>query len=127
MKLFLYTGLFLAMVLLLSCENYKTKIEAEQITQQLLEEHLFLLIEEEKLIKGEYSEALETLNSIEETLLEMASRNKEMDRLFRDKELVKGTNQEQLIMAQLVSLKNANIEAKKKGKKTPVTSKKIQS
>jgi chromosome segregation ATPase len=117
MKLFLYTCLLMTMFLVSGCEDYKTKIKEEQITQRLLREHLLSLEEEEKLINGEYSEALETLNSIEETLIEMASRNKEMDKLIRDKELAKGTNQEQLIMAQLISLKNANIEADKKAKR----------
>ena len=107
----------MTMILTCGCEDYKTKMEEEQITQRLLKQHLLTLEEEEKLIKGEYSEALETLNSIEETLIEMASRNKEMDKLIREKELTEDTNQEQLIMAQLLSLKNANIEADKKAKR----------
>lgn len=116
MKLTLYIGCLFLIGLTISCEDYKTKLEEEQKRQQLLGDQLFTLEEEEKLIKGEYADAMETLNAIDQTLTEMAARNQEMDQLIQQKELVKGTTQEQAIMIKLQSLKNANIEADKKAR-----------
>ncbi len=110
-------GLLVLAILTTSCEDFKTKMEEEQKAQLLLQTELSSLEEEEKLIKGEYADAMETLSSIDDALSEMAANNKEMDKLIRQKELAKGTSQEQLIMAKLQSLKNANIEADKKARR----------
>jgi chromosome segregation ATPase len=108
--------LFIA-VLTTSCENYQAKLENAQQEQQLLNQQLETLEQEERLIKGEYADAMETLSEIDQTLGEMAQRNKEMDKLIQQKELAKGTTNEQAIMVRLQSLKNANIEADKKARR----------
>ncbi|BDS09889.1 hypothetical protein [Aureispira anguillae] len=112
-----YIGFLLLASITISCENYQAKMEEEQKKQQLLREQLGTLEEEERLIKGEYADAMETLTAIDETLSEMATRNKEMDQLIQQKELVKGTTQEQAILIKLQSLKAANIEADKKARR----------
>jgi chromosome segregation ATPase len=111
MKLSYIYLLLLLTSLMASCENYKEKMEEEQKAQRLLSEQILGLEEEEKLIKGEYGDAMQTLSAIDQTLSEMAMRNKEMDKLIRQKDLAKGTTEEQVIMAKLVSLRDANINA----------------
>jgi len=111
MKLPFYISALALLLLVTSCENYKAKLEEEQNRQNLLIEQLKGLEEEERLIKGEYADAMETLGQIDATLSEMAGRNKEMDKLVQQKELVQGTPQEQVVLAKLQALKQANIEA----------------
>lgn len=117
MRTTLYISLLLLVGITMSCEDYQAKLEEEKKQQQLLNEQLVTLEEEERLIKGEYADAMQTLNAIDQTLNEMASRNKEMDKLIQQKELAKGTTQEQAIMVKLQSLKNANIDADKKARR----------
>jgi len=117
MKLSYIYLLLLLSSLTISCENYKEKMEEEQKAQRLLSEQIDGLEEEEKLIKGEYADAMQTLSAIDQTLSEMAMRNKEMDKLVRQKELAKGTTEEQVIMAKLVSLRDANINADKEARR----------
>lgn len=117
MKLIFYIPLLAFSLLLLSCENYKAKMEEEQNRQKLLAEQLKGLEEEERLIKGEYADAMETLGQIDATLSEIAGRNKEMDKLFQQKELSKDASEQQVIMAKLQSLKQANIEADQKARR----------
>ncbi|MFT5648307.1 MAG: chromosome segregation ATPase, partial [Aureispira sp.] len=93
------------------------KLDEAQKEQQLLNLQLETLEQEERLIKGEYADAMETLSEIDQTLGEMAQRNQEMDKLIQQKELAKGTTKEQAIMVRLQSLKNANIEADKKARR----------
>lgn len=114
------TSIWALLALLLcttSCEDFQSKLEEEQRSQKLLKEQLSTLEEEEKLIKGEYADALDALNEIDQTLNEMASRNKEMDKLIQQKELAKDTNQEQAILAKLQALKTANVEADQKARR----------
>lgn len=92
-----------------SCENYKTQYEKEQKAQRLLNEQLKTLEEEERLINGEYEDAMETLSAIDRTLTEMASRNKEMTKLLQEKEAASGTSTEQEVLLKIKALKDANI------------------
>lgn len=117
MRLTLYIGFLFIVALTTSCEDYQTKLAEAQKEQQLLNQQLGTLQQEERLIKGEYADAMETLSAIDQTLSEMAERNEEMDKLIQQKELAKGTTKEQAIMVRLQSLKNANIEADKKARR----------
>ena len=128
MRLTIYLGLLFLVFLTTSCEDYQAKLEEAQKEQQLLNEQLGTLEEEESLIKGEYADAMAILSEIDQTLNEMALRNKEMDKLIQEKELAKGTTKEQAIMVRLQSLKNANIEADKTARKlrTKVKSFKVE-
>lgn len=117
MRLTIYIGLLFLATLTTSCEDYQAKLDEAQKEQQLLNLQLETLEQEDRLIKGEYADAMETLSEIEQTLGEMAQRNQEMDKLIQQKELAKGTTKEQAIMVRLQSLKNANIEADKKARR----------
>ncbi|WMX13679.1 MULTISPECIES: hypothetical protein [unclassified Aureispira] len=117
MRLTLYIGFLFFTILATSCEDYQSKLAEAQKEQQLLNQQLGTLEQEERLIKGEYADAMETLSAIDQTLREMAQRNEEMDKLIQQKELAKGTTKEQAIMVRLQSLKNANIEADKKARR----------
>lgn len=117
MRLTLYIGFLFITILTVSCEDYQSKLAEAQKEQQLLDEQIGTLEQEERLIKGEYADAMETLSAIDQTLSEMAERNEEMDKLIQQKELAKGTSKEQAIMVRLQSLKNANIEADKKARR----------
>ena len=74
----------------------------------LLNDSLQIVEDEERLIKGEYAEAMETLSAIEDSLRSIAARNKAMDKLIRQKGLTSDAEQQQLIMVQLEALQNAN-------------------
>lgn len=108
MKIAPIIGLLLTIGCCISCENYKDKYEEEQQQQRLLNEQLSTLEEEERLIKGEYGDAMETLTAIDQTLSEMASRNQEMTRLLQEKEASTGTSKEQEVLLKIKALKDAN-------------------
>lgn len=93
---------------LTSCEDYQSKFEEERQQQRLYADKISVLEEEERLIKGEYADAIETLNAIDETLSEMANRNEEMNALIRKKELSKSDSEKQAILIKLTALKDAN-------------------
>lgn len=111
------TSFFLILVTLLSlssCEDYKSKFEEERQQQRLYADKIEILEEEERLIKGEYADAMQTLNAIDETLSEMATRNKEMNALIRQKQLTNDEGEQQAILAKLQALKTANQQANDK-------------
>jgi chromosome segregation ATPase len=111
------TSFFLILVTLLSlssCEDYKSKFEEERQQQRLYADKIEVLEEEERLIKGEYADAMQTLNAIDETLSEMATRNKEMNALIRQKQLTNDEGEQQAILAKLQALKTANQQANDK-------------
>ncbi|MGH1336665.1 MAG: hypothetical protein ACRBFS_11100 [Aureispira sp.] len=111
------TPFFLLVVLSLSlssCEDYQSRFEEERQQQRLFADKISVLEEEERLIKGEYGDAIETLNAIDETLSEMATRNKEMSALIRQKELTKEVSDQQAILIKLKALKDANQQADEK-------------
>lgn len=117
-KLTIYlAALTMVIALSSSCKSYQAELDEEQKKAQLLNEQLTTLEEEQKLINGEYADAMDALNEIDQTLNEMAARNKEMDALIQQKDLAKGTNQEQVIMAKLQSLQSANKEADQKARR----------
>ncbi len=91
-----------------SCENFQAQYEEEQKRQQLMNEMLVQLEEEERIMKGEYAETLELISEIEDSLQSIASRNKKMDELIRQKNLTDDDEQQQRIIAQLNALQKAN-------------------
>lgn len=91
-----------------SCEDYKSKFEEERQQQRLYADKISVLEEEERLIKGEYADAIETLNAIDETLSEMAARNEEMNELLRQKDISRTDGEQQAILAKLQALKDLN-------------------
>ncbi len=109
MKLYYIIGCFSLLLFANSCENHKAAYEAELLRQQLLQDSLSVLEEEERLIKGDYAETMETLSTIEEALRDIAANNKEIDLLIQKKNLSpEGEEQQQLIIAQLDALQASN-------------------
>ncbi len=91
-----------------SCEDYRSRYEEERQQERLYAEKISVLEEEERLIKGEYADAIETLNAIDETLSEMAERNEEMGKLMRQKNMTTDVDEQQAILIKLKALKDAN-------------------
>jgi len=92
----------------LACENYKDQYEEEQKRRELLLESLANLEEEERIMKGEYAQTMETISEIDDLLQSIAKRNKTMDELVRKRQLTDDADQQQRIMLQLETLQKAN-------------------
>ena len=103
-----------AFILTVSCENYQSEYESAVLEQQLLQEDLAKLQEEEKLIKGEYAETLQTLTEIEDSLSIIAVRNKQINKLLQQKKIGKDADQKQKIEVILSVLYQANEQSNKK-------------
>jgi chromosome segregation ATPase len=91
----------------ISCDSHQAEYEEEVLRQKLLQDSVASLEEEERLIKGEYAETMETITAINEALLEIGKRNKEMAALMLRKDLEEGDMQASII-AQIDALKKAN-------------------
>lgn len=113
-----YIALFIGLlgIFFSSCNNYKEQYEAlvEKNAGDL--KRLHELEEEDKLVRGEYSLAIETLNSIEDTLRSIASNEKEIQRLTQQKEFTGNLSQRQAIIAKLQALRDSNEAAKEAAK-----------
>ncbi len=106
---FLLTGLLL--ISLSACNNDAAYKEAlDKIA--MLEDERSEFESEKDLIKTEYNEVIETLNDIDLTLMEIDTRERDMENLIGDlsgKEL-----QRELILAKIKGLKDKNVAAQKK-------------
>lgn len=99
-----------------SCTNYKEQYQALVEKNAADQKRLHQLEEEDKLVRGEYSLAIETLNSIEDTLRTIANNEKEIQRLTQQKEFSGNLSQRQAIIAKLQALRDANEAAKEAAK-----------
>ncbi|WP_052593895.1 hypothetical protein [Aureispira sp. CCB-QB1] len=100
-----------------SCNNYQEQYEALVEKNAADQKRLHELEEEDRLVRGEYSLAIETLNSIEDTLRTIANNEKEIQRLTQQKEFSGNLSQRQAIIAKLQALRDANEAAKDAAKK----------
>lgn len=107
MKIFNIIFPILLMGIIISCDNHKTAYEEEALRQKLLQDSVSRLEEEERLIQGEYGEAMETITAINEALSTISERNKEMAALMARKDVEEGDIQANII-AQIDALKKAN-------------------
>jgi len=96
---------------LLSCNNDIAHKEAlEKLA--ILEDERQEFENEKDLLKREYNDVIETLNEIDITLMEIDTRERDMENLIGDlsgKEL-----QRELVLSKIKALKNQNLEAQKK-------------
>lgn len=99
-----------------SCNNYQEQYNALVEKNAADQKRLHELEEEDKLVRGEYSLAIETLNSIEDTLRTIANNEKEIQRLTQQKEFSGNLSQRQSIIAKLQALRDANEAAKEAAK-----------
>lgn len=107
MKIFYISTLFALLLSVVSCDNHKKELEEQTIIQQALADSLATLEEEDRLIKGEYQEAMAILNAIDDSLNMIASRNQQMKSLLDEKTLL-GDGAGQDIIVKINALKAAN-------------------
>jgi chromosome segregation ATPase len=111
MKLLSVIALVIFCFLLTSCNGYKADYDKMVAENAALTQKLNGLSEEDKLVRGEYSSAIETLNAIEDTLRGIAEREKEIQKLSQSKEFSGNISQRQNILDKLDALKQANEKA----------------
>ncbi|MCH2043022.1 MAG: hypothetical protein MK212_02690 [Saprospiraceae bacterium] len=100
-----------------ACENYKEDYEKVLQEKAAMEQKITAYESEEQLIKGEYSDAIETLNAIEDTLRMIAGREKQIQDLTRSREITGNLTQKQAIVEKLKILSEANQQAKNEAKR----------
>ena len=112
---------FLTFLILVSffsaCNNYQAEYEAMVEKNAAAQKRLSELEEEDRLIRGEYSAAIETLNSIDDTLRSISLREKEIQRLSTDAEFGGDLPQRQKILAKIQALRDANEQSKNEAKR----------
>lgn len=99
-----------------SCNSFKA--ENDQLVEEntALKKQINDAKEEGKLVRGEYSEAIETLNAIEDTLRAISDREKQIQKLANSKEFNGNISQRQAILKRLQALKDANDQSKNQAK-----------
>ena len=108
-KRFVCLGLASFLFIFSACDSGKIKeLEAER---DALKSQLDEYQGEKDLVKGEYSEAIETLNAIEDTLRAIASREREIADLAQSNDMSGSLSQRQAILERLENLKQANQKA----------------
>ncbi len=114
---FLTLSIFaLGLLVLSACENYKSEYEKILEENAALQKKINDLGADDKLIRGEYSDAIETLNAIEDSLRSITDREKDIQKLSQNLENSKDLSQKQAILAKLQALKDANDKAKNEAK-----------
>lgn len=107
----------LLMMLLSACNNYKDQYDALVAKNAEDIKRLNKLEEEDRLVRGEYSLAIETLNAIEDTLRSIERNEQAIQRLTKQKEFNNGSlSQRQAIIAKLQILRDSNEKAKEAAK-----------
>ncbi len=101
---------------MMACKNYKSEYEAILEENAAMKKQITDAEEEGKLVRGEYSEAIETLNAIEDTLRAIADREKEIQKLTQSGEFSGNISQRQAILKKLQALKDANDQSKDQAK-----------
>jgi len=108
---FIASSLFLG-----ACNNYKSEYDKLMEENAQLQQKMNGLSEEDRLIRSEYSSAIETLNAIEDSLRSIADRDKDIQKLTLKIKETDDLSQKQAILNKLQALKsandNANLEAK---------------
>lgn len=108
-----YCKLFLLCFVLASCgNNFKAEAEKIKAENDKLNKQLSGMAEEDKLIRGEYSEAIDALNTIDDTLNNIAEREAEIKTLQKQSELTKSSSQREKLLAKVENLTDANKNAR---------------
>jgi chromosome segregation ATPase len=111
MKKYLLSALAVTALLLYSCNS---RSEYEQLMEEnaRLQQKMNGLSEEERALKGEYANAVETLQAIEDSLQAIGDREKDIQKLTKKIEETKDLDKKQAILAKLQVLQSANDAAK---------------
>lgn len=103
--------LALTVLFLTSCENYEDEYEEMKTKNANLKSEIQRFQEEERFIKGEYSETIEVLNAIEDTLRSIERREERMQALTKSSEIEGTVSQRQEVLNRLNALRDYNEEA----------------
>jgi len=109
-------SLLIAAFVVCSCENYSSKIADLKKENDKISGELNSFEENEKILKGEYAEAIEVLNAIDDTLKNISERDKEIKNLNKKMELSKDKSQKEEILSRLEALQTANKNAQQQTK-----------
>ena len=111
MKKYLLSAFAITALLLYSCNS---RSEYEQLMEEnaRLQQKMNGLSEEERALKGEYANAVETLQAIEDSLQAISDREKDIQKLTKKIEETKDLDKKQAILAKLQALQSANDAAK---------------
>lgn len=104
--------LLVGIVLITSCNSYEDEYNKLLEENSMAMKRLHALEEEDKLVRGEYSQAIEILNSIEDTLRMIETNEKEIQALTQQKEFSGNLSQKQAIIAKIRKLRDENEAAK---------------
>jgi myosin heavy subunit len=115
-NLFKVSYLFIFAAVLCSCENYSSKIAEIKKENEKMSGQLSSIEDNEKIMRGEYAEAIEVLNAIDDTLKNISERDKEIKNLNKKMELSKDKSQKEEILSRLESLETANKNARNQTK-----------
>jgi chromosome segregation ATPase len=99
-------------ILITSCNSYEDEYNKLLEQNSMAMKRLHALEEEDKLVRGEYSQAIEILNSIEDTLRVIEMNEKEIQALTQQKEFSGNLSQKQAIIAKIRKLRDENEAAK---------------
>ena len=101
---------------LFSCKSYKNEYDDLVAEHAAMQQQLNSMSEEDRLIRGEYSDAIETLNAIEDTLRAISGREKEIQKLTQSQEFSGDLSQRDAILKKLQALKDANDQSNNEAK-----------
>lgn len=111
MKKYLLSAFAVTALLLYSC-NSRSEYEKLMEENARLQQKMNGLSEEERALKGEYANAVETLQAIEDSLQAIGDREKDIQKLTKKIEETKDLDKKQAILAKLQVLQSANDAAK---------------
>jgi myosin heavy subunit len=104
--------LFVVFSVFCSCDNYSSKIADLKKENEKMSGQLSSIEDNEKIMRGEYAEAIEVLNAIDDTLKNISERDKEIKNLNKKMELSKDKSQKEEILSRLEALETANKNAR---------------
>jgi septal ring factor EnvC (AmiA/AmiB activator) len=106
-----FCSLALFVLSMTACENFGSKIEELKKENDKLNKDIGSVEDNAKIMRGEYAEAIEVLNAIDDTLKSISDRDKQIQNLNKEMELSKDKSQKEEILSRLNDLKEANINA----------------
>jgi len=115
-NLFKISCLFLIISVVYSCDSYGSKIAELKKENEEMSGQLNSIEDNEKILRGEYADAIEVLNAIDDTLKNISERDKEIKTLNRKMEMSKDNSQKEEILSRLESLETANKNARNQTK-----------
>lgn len=111
-----YFQLFILLIFFSSCDKYASEVEKIKAENDKLSKSLSGVEDSEKILRGEYSEAIDVLNAIDDTLSNISDREKQIKQLNAKMELAENKSQKEQILSKLQTLRDANKNAQQQTK-----------